>query len=321
MRKTPFLGCPESDSWSRPFTSPRWSVVGFRQQVHVLATRMPEPEDSCSLLSGGKPDGNLRRGELVPPMKPGFIEVAGPEGAPALVLLHGVTVNRMVWLQHLPLLAVRHRVLALDLPGHGARAGEPFGLAAATDLLRSAVSSVDGGRALVVGDSLGGYAALAFASRHPELLSGLVLASCTLPMGGPVGLLARSGAFLLSPAIAGSRRPGLLRRIAEARIRGSTEADVADPVLSAGVRLEALPEAYTELAGRDFPGMLRGFPGPVLLLNGQRDLPFRLWERAYLASARNGRLRLLKGARHTASRDVPDQFVASILAFASDIGW
>ncbi|MFD6281139.1 alpha/beta fold hydrolase [Streptomyces sp. NPDC060209] len=62
------------------------------------------------------------------------------------------------------------------MPGHGARSAQSWSLDAATEIIASAVDALDHGPALVVGHSLGGYASLEFARRHPELLRGLVLA-------------------------------------------------------------------------------------------------------------------------------------------------
>ena len=42
-----------------------------------------------------------------------------PVDAPVLVLIHGLGLCRQLWDQHLPALAVRHRVISYDLYGHG----------------------------------------------------------------------------------------------------------------------------------------------------------------------------------------------------------
>lgn len=62
------------------------------------------------------------------------------------------------------------QVAAVDLPGHGARSAQPWSLDAATEIIATAVDSLDRGPALIVGHSLGGYASLEFARRCPERL-------------------------------------------------------------------------------------------------------------------------------------------------------
>jgi pimeloyl-ACP methyl ester carboxylesterase len=249
------------------------------------------------------------------------IDVSGPAGAPAVVFIHGVTANRKIWGPHARLLAGRHRVIALDLPGHGALSGMSFRFDTALELVRKAIATEAGGRALVVGDSLGGYVAMAFAGRHPEMLPGLVLASCTLEIRGIVGALAWLGGHLLSLGMSRRRVERILVRMAERELRRMVSPAIAGPILEAGVRIGARPEAFWQLAGRDFKSILSGYPGPVLILNGERDLAFRLGERRFLAVARNARLRVIRRAGHVASLERPDLFSRAIRDFAASIGW
>ena len=46
-------------------------------------------------------------------------ELSGPEGAPVVVLIHGLGLNRYTWQWHEAALADRYRVLNYDLFGHG----------------------------------------------------------------------------------------------------------------------------------------------------------------------------------------------------------
>jgi pimeloyl-ACP methyl ester carboxylesterase len=252
---------------------------------------------------------------------PSAIDVAGPPGAPTLLFLHGVTANRKIWMPHAQLLAGRHRVIALDLPGHGALSDMPFRFDTAVGLLQRAILAEAGGRALVVGDSLGGYVAMAFAGRHPDMLAGLVLASCTMEIRGIVGSLTWLGGHLMALGISRRRVERVLIRMAERELRRTVPPEIAGPILEAGVRARARPEAFWQLAGRDFKAILSGYPGPVLILNGERDLAFRLGERRFLAAARNARLRVIRRAGHIASLERPDLFSEAVRDFANSIKW
>lgn len=248
-------------------------------------------------------------------------EVNGPAGAPAIVLVHGLTGNRKMWRLHAPLMAREHRVIAVDLPGHGALAGEPFRLGSAARLLGEVVRAEGGGRALVVGDSLGGYCAMAFAAANPGMASGLVLASCSLDLRGPVGMAALAGAALLDRVLLRPLPHRAMLRAAETECRRITPSSVAEAMIAEGIRVAARPEAFRALAGRDFPAMVRRYPGPVLFLNGRWDRSFRRHEGLFLRAARDGRLRHLEGVGHVGSLEKPVAFGAAVLEFAAAIEW
>ena len=83
--------------------------------------------------------------------------VAGPPEAPAIVFIHGVRLTGAMWAPQVADLSDTFRTIALDLPAHGTRSGEAFTLDAATEAVASTIRAEAGGRAVVVGLSLGGY--------------------------------------------------------------------------------------------------------------------------------------------------------------------
>lgn len=95
----------------------------------------------------------------------------------ALVLIHGAGDSLAVWGRQVDYFSKRHRVLAVDLPGHGARLSEP-GLDRheknAQEVCRI-MDQQDLTRAVVAGHSMGGAVALTMALEHPHRLQGLVL--------------------------------------------------------------------------------------------------------------------------------------------------
>jgi pimeloyl-ACP methyl ester carboxylesterase len=93
---------------------------------------------------------------------------AGENGAPPLVLIHGITETRASWDPLLASLAARHRVLRVDLRGHGdSPTGETYELIDyATDVAET-IAHVGMQQPVVIGHSLGGITATAVAMVHP----------------------------------------------------------------------------------------------------------------------------------------------------------
>jgi pimeloyl-ACP methyl ester carboxylesterase len=100
----------------------------------------------------------------------------GGEGPP-LVLVHGLGGAAVNFADLAPLLARRHRVLALDLPGHGGTEPLPEldGLGDLAAHVAATAEREDMLPAVVVGYSMGGVVALRLAVSRPEAVSALAL--------------------------------------------------------------------------------------------------------------------------------------------------
>jgi len=93
-----------------------------------------------------------------------------------LVLLHAFPLDRGMWEPQRPL-SESCRVIAVDLPGFGSSAVDPgFTIDSAADRVADLLDSLKLGTVALGGLSMGGYVAMAFARRHPEKLSRLILA-------------------------------------------------------------------------------------------------------------------------------------------------
>jgi pimeloyl-ACP methyl ester carboxylesterase len=94
-----------------------------------------------------------------------------------VVLLHGFLGSYKIWEQTINELSKSYRVIAIDLPGHGAT--ECVGYAHSMDLMAKCVKSVLDSLRLkkyvIIGHSMGGYVGLAFADLYPDHLNGLCL--------------------------------------------------------------------------------------------------------------------------------------------------
>lgn len=103
---------------------------------------------------------------------------AGGEGEP-LLLLHGLAGSSGNWVEMMPELVRRHRVISVDLPGHAGSAKAPRG-ASIDDFAAMAaavLAAETDAPAVVAGHSFGGLVALRLARSRPELVCGLLLIS------------------------------------------------------------------------------------------------------------------------------------------------
>lgn len=106
--------------------------------------------------------------------------VAGPQGAPPLVLLHGYWATSTMWSANIGDFSKDHRVYAIDVMGQPGRSvpGEPIRDAADyVTWLTATLDALHLERVSLVGMSFGGWLALGYAVAVPERLQKLVLLS------------------------------------------------------------------------------------------------------------------------------------------------
>ena len=104
-------------------------------------------------------------------------ELHGPADAPAVVLIHGLGLNRQVWEKYYSRLANRYRVLGYDLYGHGESAPPP-GMPSLTmfaEQLKGLLDELDIEQAALIGFSLGGMINRRIAMDYPQRVSALLI--------------------------------------------------------------------------------------------------------------------------------------------------
>ena len=114
-------------------------------------------------------------------------ELAGPEGAPAVVFSNSIGSTLEMWEGQVSALAGRYRCLNYDTRGHG-RSPPTGGEATIDDLADDVAALLDAlgiATAHVVGLSLGGMTAQAFAVRHADRTRTLTLMATAAQLGPP----------------------------------------------------------------------------------------------------------------------------------------
>ena len=99
----------------------------------------------------------------------------------AVVLIHGFLENTTMWKNVVPEISKRNRVVTIDLLGHGKTdcIGYMHTMELFAETIAAVLKELRIRKCILVGHSLGGYIALAFAEKHPQKVKGLCLMNAT----------------------------------------------------------------------------------------------------------------------------------------------
>lgn len=229
-----------------------------------------------------------------------------------VLLLHGARSSRTMWHPQLEALDRAGRTaMAIDLPGHGRRMEQPFTVEACLDVIDVAVDDL-GGRAVVVGLSLGGYLGIAYAAHAPDRVAGLVAAGCCSVPDQPLA----AGWQVLAAGIA--RLPDHGAWLNQRMVDLMLPPEMAAVTGEGGFALDVMVDLLAGIRGLDPIADLRRTRSPVWLVNGQWD-HFRLQEKRFLAAAPDARLVIVRGASHLVSLTRPVTFTRVLLEALAEV--
>jgi pimeloyl-ACP methyl ester carboxylesterase len=249
----------------------------------------------------------------------------GPRGAPALLLLHGFGASLHTWEPWAQALRGDHRVIRIDLPGHGLTGPDPDGDysdARAHRLLLALLDRLGVERASLVGSSIGGRIAWSFAARHPQRVERLVLIA-------PDGFASPGRGYGQVPAVPWAMQlarwtlPRPLLRWGLAPAYADPQAVLTDAlleryhelVLAPGVRA-AMAQRLAQTLIEDPVPLLRRITAPTLLLWGELDALIPVANADdYLAALPDARKIVLPGIGHLPHEEDPAGSLPPVRAF------
>ena len=256
---------------------------------------------------------------------------------PAVALLHGQPGSADSWARVVPLLVGDFRLVVPDRPGYGRTGGDATGFAGNARALVDLMDRRDIDRAVVVGHSWGGGAALAAAARYPDRVAGLVLVASVAP-GEPIGW----GDRLLAAPVAGATLAFVTigatgRVLASPRVQALAGRRLPRPALDAVRQLTRLTGADSGtrvwrsfvVEQRALLGELDGLAPrlasmtlPVAVLNGSVDRVVPPSVGALLSKSIPGATHtLLPGAHHLLPFDHPADIARAVREVAARAGW
>lgn len=206
------------------------------------------------------------------------------EQGPALLLVHGLSGCWQNWLENIPRLARRHRVIAPDLPGFGDSPlpGWEISIPAYGRLLHDLCATLEVGECAVVGNSMGGFvaadASLADPGRfgHLALVSAAGISSARLraePTEVAARMLTAAAPWMFSLQAEAFRRPKA-RRLAFRNVVRHPELlrpELLWEFFAGAMRGRAFRQAFTALAGYGILDRLEGIEAPALIVWGRND--------------------------------------------------
>jgi len=264
----------------------------------------------------------------------------GGEGPP-MVLVHGLGGSHLNWMRVGPSLAEHAHVYAIDLAGFGRTppAGRSTDVRANRALLDRFIAHV-GGRAIVVGNSMGGLISATQASLRPDSVSRLILVDPALPRTAghrPDAIVVAMFAAYAVPMVGERFVAERAKRLgAEGMVRETMRMCNADvsrvpkDVIDAHVRfaqerMDTMPwSAKSFLAAarsivsvvaqkKQYNEMLRAIVSPTLVIHGDRDRLVPVGAARNLASIQpDWTIDVFEGVGHTPMIETPEAFVQSI---------
>ena len=270
----------------------------------------------------------------------GRIHVVERGRGPALVLLHGIMLSSALWVHQLRDLADHHRVIAVDLRGHGqslpGSAGSGIGILASD--VAAVLDALGVEDAVLVGHSMGGMVALQLAVELPPAerrrrLAGIVLTSTTAgpfaSLPGWAGVVRTTGpvtarALLVAERWGAKALPSRDLRWWLVRLGFGADAPAAQvrfvEAMHRGTPSRTLADLIPSLAVFDLSTRLGSLDLPVLVVVGSHDkltaprlarrMAAALPEASLVELPRCGHMPMLE-RRHEFSRLV-DEFTAKI---------
>jgi pimeloyl-ACP methyl ester carboxylesterase len=291
-----------------------------RTALHRWALR-PDPRGEGSPRSFAKPDTHVVATDGARLRVSRWRTDTGP----CIVLVHGMTASLDDWLPLVPhLLETGLGVVALDLRGHGQSTfgSERVSTRRLADDLAEVLTSLDLRRAVLAGHSLGGYAALALAVHHAEVVqqrvARLVLVGSTPTMRGAPELAAlASNASPLTLAV--QRHPRHDAVLMRAQVFGDNPSLPAIEDLRRQWSSCPLTTriAYAKgLVGQTLTPLLPQVRVPVTVARGTRDRVVPASRSQLLhAALPDSELVLLEGAGHATPTERPRE-LAEVLTRA-----
>ncbi|MGE5498935.1 MAG: 2-succinyl-6-hydroxy-2,4-cyclohexadiene-1-carboxylate synthase [Syntrophothermus sp.] len=258
---------------------------------------------------------------------------AAEKGTTPLLMLHGFTGCAEDWNSLAEGIPGKYRTAAADLPGHGETSSPGNPVYYQSDYLADEIKficdSIDSGKVIVLGYSMGGRAALTFAAKYPERIGAMILESTSPGLKAPEDRKARK-----------ESDEALARLIEEKGIEEFTDRWADAPIFRTqrelpAEKLNAIRQLRLKNSITGLSNSLRGFSTgimpelwssldklqfPVLLISGEQDEKFTTINREMIKVLPNATHSIIKSGGHNTHLEKPEVFLNLVLEFLRKTG-
>jgi len=247
---------------------------------------------------------------------------------PPIVFLHSLLADGRMFEAQTDALSVDHRTINVDARAHG-RSSIPrrqWSMDEQAHDTLYVMNQLGVDRAVLVGLSMGGMAAMRFAVRHPDRVAGLALFD-TAATSEKLLKKIKYKALARIARLIGIRRPLaiIVSRLLFGRTFRRREPDVVETWIRRLMRLnaEGLARATTAVVERsDISSMLGGVDVPTLVVVGDEDVATVPSESRHIADRMpRARLEVLKNVGHLSTIEAPARTTSLLLNWLDEIDW
>ena len=249
-----------------------------------------------------------------------YVRLDGPRDAPALLLIHGSRSSTRTWDPMVPLLTTSHRVIRIDLLGHG-RSDKPadgdYAIPAQGRRVAAALDRLGVGHVIVVGHSSGGYTATALAEQRPDVVTALALINTGPRMNA---LIAQEGAI----------DPAQWPHLTDAQLRQAASQGFSLPGYQPPQQLlddvrsmtyhtftTTMQASGAYIQQQALPDRLAPLDKPLLVIYGEDDRRWRPSSAADYHAVPGAHVEMLPGLGHSPNLEDPPRTAAPLLAFTA----
>ncbi len=242
---------------------------------------------------------------------------------PLVLLLHGFLEDVTIWKGLVNYLSKNYQVACLDLPGHGKSEcmGYVHSMELMADVALELMKQINKRKCHLIGHSMGGYAALAFAEQYPDKMLSLSLVCSNARADLPEKKLDRTRAIQLVKTKKKAFVELAIPPLFHTKVKSHTRAINTTKKIAHRTSIQGTIAAISGMRDRyEREIVLKFAPYPVLIIAGEMDkiIPLQWLEEQALV-AENCQLKILKDIGHMPFYEAPLILESSIKRFLDEV--